>query len=203
MRVWINAQGVDIDGQDICVADHVIALSRWNVDRPATELDHERRMRRWIGCKKESDAHLHGLCFALGKHVQLQDEIAPRLDRPGHVGRLRRGHPAWRPPDDVPARTRDAVGQHPIVARFGIRGIEPPRHIGTIERQDGMVNVGSAGMELYAANGVSRRQWDGNDEVSEYIAPAGPQQVRRGHFDNEIRYAQLPPLGPRRPRRQA
>jgi hypothetical protein len=87
VRVWLNREHVHVHRQPVAVGDGIRPVSRFDVDRLAAQADSDRRFRRDLIREKQPDAHLDWFRFAGRLHVELDDDVAARIEPPGRVVR--------------------------------------------------------------------------------------------------------------------
>jgi hypothetical protein len=103
--VRVDGQHLGVDGQRELVGHDEVRRVGWNVDGPVVlELDQHGEPRGRRVREVEADGGTDHLRLARRLKVQVQDEVGPLVDRPGHVGGLGHGGRAGLPEEEVAVR---------------------------------------------------------------------------------------------------
>ena len=109
----------------------------------------------------------------------------------------RRG--AGRPTEKVAVGLEGVAEVHALETRTGVAGVPVPGGPGPVEHDHGMMDdAGISGAQLNRGHVPRPGQRQGDHEVAEQIASACSQGIGLRHLHHQIRYPQLPPLGPLR-----
>ena len=192
------------DRQSETVFNFVTGCTGRNVDDARGEKNLEWGVRRRFLSKIKTNGRLQHLGFSRRPHVQLQDQIRVLVQSPRQSVGLARKHIAGDPAQKVALRHLGAHRRnHEIEARFRIAFIQAarlPRPINLHERV--MHDLRIVGEKFHGPNVTRRGRRNRNHEIAIDIPSAGPKRVRFGHFDHQVRLAQLPTFAPPRQGRQ-
>ena len=195
----LNGQKLHVDRQDIAVGDQIVAFARRDVDRLAAEPQSERGSRRRHVGEVEANRHLKRLALACRLKVQLDDEIAPRFEPPGHAIGRRVRRLAGRPAEHLPFGIASVPDHAADIARFGIARVELTRRACAIDAKIGVMHHASvAGPELDRAHEPRTSDSDRQHEGPEHIAAIGRHGVGLRHLQDDVRFAELPAIVPQR-----
>jgi hypothetical protein len=85
VRVRLNREHVYVDRQTVAVGNGIRPVPGFDVDRLTAQANSDRRSRwRLIG-EEQPDAHLDRFRFAGRLHVELDDDVAERIETPGRA----------------------------------------------------------------------------------------------------------------------
>jgi hypothetical protein len=94
---------VDVDRQHIGIGDHVVLLTRRNLDVLLAQAQH-RRCQTWCLAREiQADGRLHAFDLARRSHMQLEHEVGSRVQTPGEIFRNRR-QLTWSPAEEIAFR---------------------------------------------------------------------------------------------------
>ena len=205
VHVRCDAQHVDRNRQPIAVLDDVGRSAGRDADGLRREQHRDRRQRCRPVREVDPDGRLHVDRFGTGQQVELQDEIGPRIQRPGDCVRERRRGLSGRPAQEVAGGEPGVVEHQAVVAGRGLRGVERARRAGPVEQDAGVVDDASAagaGSQLDGAHPAPGVQLHGEHEVAVDVGAAGGQKkgIRQRH--DEVRCSELPAARGARRRRE-
>src|SRR5271155_4422210 len=105
MRVGINREQVNVDGQGKFVSDFEILFSRRNIEpRVILKLQQHRRPSRWFRSEIETDAWLNHFWLPRGLQMRVQDEVGALVQTQRHALRLNVRHSSRLPEEQVTVR---------------------------------------------------------------------------------------------------
>ena len=192
VRVRIDAQRIDGDGQAQLVFDDEVAVAGRDVECGIVlELQQHgsaggRRVR-----EVEADARLHGFDAAGGLEVGVEDEVIAGIDAPGHAGRLDDGGRVGLPEEEV-AVGIEAIAGADFELHAGDAGPPVVRVLaaelgGAVDEDVGVVDDARvAGKDLDSANVAGARDIDGIDEVAEEVLAVGGNGEGLRRSEDEI-----------------
>ena len=201
--VRLDGEDFDVDRQLVAIGDDVLAGVCGDVDRLAAEPQSGRRPRRRIISEEESDGRCQTFRLAGWLKVQLDYEIAARLEPPLRA-RRRRMRRLPRGPSEQLSFGIAGIALHAAgVARLRITRVELTRRARAVDAEVRMVDDARvAGMKFDSPHRPRQGRGNGEHESAEHVRAVGGHLVGLIHPDDQIRRSELPPVGPVRPRRQ-
>ena len=138
--VRLDGVHVDVHRQPVRCRDHVMRLSRRDVDVLPGQAEQGGDARRRRIREVQADARLHHFRFAAGTHVQHQHQVALLFHRERHaVGRHVR-RVSRSPVEKVPVGRHRRMGDQAFVAWRGILLVQVSRHARRIDLHRRVVN---------------------------------------------------------------
>ena len=138
--------------------------------------------------------------------MQVEDQVGPGLEPPGHVRRLLVRHRPRLPEQEVAVRV-EALGLHrqlhPGKAGLPVLRVAPPRGPRAVDEDVGVVGDLPV-VEAYLEGPHVARSGHGHgqDEVPEHVVPAGRQGPGLGQGQHEVELAERPAFREARERRK-
>ncbi len=199
----LDGQHVDVDRQLIAIGDDVLARTRRDLDRLASQPQADRRARRRGVGEEEADGHGHALHFPGRLEMQLHDEVAARLEPPLRALGRRMRRLSRRPSEQLPFGIARVALHAAGIAGLGIARVELTRRPRAVDAEVGVVHDPRvARMKFDGADVARRGHRNRHHEGAEHIGAVGRHLIRLGHAHDEIGRAQLPAVAPVRLRRQ-
>ncbi len=198
MRVRIDAEGVDIDGQAEGILDDENAIVGGDVELlVGIELKQHGVLRGGLRGKVEADASGHDLGLSTGLEVHVEDEVVAGIEAPGHGRRFLEDGCVGLPEEEVAVGIEDIAGVdfefHAAEAVLPVGGMRSAPGAGAIDEDIRVMHdLRDAGENLYGADVVGLGEGIGKDEVVEDVGAGGLEGEGAGNGEDEIGLACLP-----------
>ena len=200
----LDADELRADRQRETVADDVVRLAGRNIDALAAEAQHHRGAHGRVVGEVEPHAGPDRLRPAGRLHVELDDEVAARLQAPRHPRLGQRRKLPRGPAQEVPVRVVRLRAEGAFVSGRRILFVELPRRARPVEAQVGVVrDPRVAGPELDARDEGGPLDRDRQHEVAKGVGSVGRHIVGVRHRDHDIGHTETPALRPGGLRRHA
>ena len=174
----LDRQNFDVDRQHVRVRHDIRGIARRDVDRFAAETETDRRSGRRVIGKVERGAHAQRLGLPRRLHVQLDDEVAARVETPRRPGRRRPRRLTRRPSEELPFRVSRIRHHAADVARLGIALVQTPRRFRAIDADARVVdNARVVGTEFHRAHVPRTVERNRQHERAERVAAAGGDRI--------------------------
>jgi hypothetical protein len=189
----------DVNRQYEGIVDDVMAVPCGNVDVLPPEPEHHGRAFGRIVREVEAYRGSHLLRFSTRLHVNLDDQIAGRLEHPCHSLRQQRRNLPRSPAEKVAIWKYGRSENDAVVARIRIAFVELARRARRIDPDVGMMDDARISrMELEPLDVPARARRQRQNEHARHIDTVGRQLIRNRKRDDEIGFPELPACGPRR-----